>query len=302
MIYIIINSYNEPKATVKAVRAFLEQEISEKFKIIVSDPFLEVKTYLKKELKDKRVSFFLDPGQGKSFALLLILKKIYSKNKKDIIIFTDGDVYTGKNTLNEILKEFKQEKIGGITGRPVPINLPTNKYGYWAKLSYGAIHSVRMRLSQEKKFLQFSGYLMAIRNGIIKDFSLDVPEDCVIPYLIWKAGYRVSYAPKAEVYVKYPDNWNDWVKQRVRTIKAHENIPIFYPDMPRTKSFMNEIKEGLFFTLKYPKNMKESYWILQLYFARLYIYLKSFFEVKKKKAFDPMWRDYSEIQSAKPLD
>ena len=127
-------------------------------------------------------------------------------------------------------------------------------------------------------------------------------EDCIIPYLIWKKGYRIAYLPKAEVYVQYPSNWDDWLKQRVRTIKAHENLNKMVPDMPRTKSFLNEIKEGLFFTLTHPRNLKEIHWLLQLYFARLYIYYKSFKEAKTKKAFDPAWRDDSEIQSAKPLD
>jgi hypothetical protein len=103
------------------------------------------------------------------------------------------------------------------------------------------------------------------------------------------------------VYIKYPDNWKDWVNQRVRTIKAHENIPKIAPDMPRTKSFFNEIKFGLLFTLSYPKNLKELFWNFVLYFARVYIYIKAFNEIRKNKVYNPGWRDV-EINSTKPLD
>ena len=93
MINIIITSYKEPKSTERAVKAFLNQKTKEKFKIIVVDPFQEVEEYIKKHIKDKNVEFFLDPGEGKSYALNLLLEIIYSDNKEDIIIFTDGDVY-----------------------------------------------------------------------------------------------------------------------------------------------------------------------------------------------------------------
>ena len=64
MIDIIITSYNEPKSTLRAVNAFLNQNIEGDFRIIVCDPFPEVKTFFKENIKDKRVGFFLDPGEG----------------------------------------------------------------------------------------------------------------------------------------------------------------------------------------------------------------------------------------------
>lgn len=301
MISLIITSYNEPKATVRAVLSLLTQEIPKPFQIFVVDPFPAVGNYLKKKVKDKHVKFFLDSGEGKAHALNLLLEKIYSINTEDIIIFTDGDVFVSDATIEALLAPFADKKVGCVTGRPLTINPRTTKYGYWSKVLYDAIHRVRISLHQEKKFFQCSGYLFSIRNGLLKEIPLDVPEDAIIPYLIWKQSYMIAYAPAAEVYIKYPDNWRDWLNQRVRTIKAHENIPLFAPNMPRTKSFFNEIKEGLFFTLMQPKNLQEFWWTLELYGARIYIYIKSFIEMRGKKAFDPAWRDI-EILSTKPLD
>ena len=77
MIDIIITSYNEPKATLRAVNTFLNQEIKKDFRITVVDPFPEVEEFLKKNIKDKRFNFFLDPGEGKSYALNILFQELY---------------------------------------------------------------------------------------------------------------------------------------------------------------------------------------------------------------------------------
>jgi cellulose synthase/poly-beta-1,6-N-acetylglucosamine synthase-like glycosyltransferase len=302
MINIIITSYKEPKTTVQAVNALLNQKnLYEDFKIIVVDPFPEVKKFLKKNIKDKRVEFFLDPGEGKNYALNILLDEFYSKDTNDILIFTDGDVYVSDTAVSEMIKKFKDKKVGAVTGKPVSIDSRKTKFGFWSKVVYGGIHKVRVQLDKQKKFFQCSGYLFAIRNGLLSGLPLDVPEDAIIPYFIHKKGFRVAYAENAEVYVKYPDNWDDWINQRVRTIKAHENISKTYKDMPRTKSFFNEIRAGILYAIRQPKNAREFLWSLQLYFARLYIYYKSFRDMQNKIHFNPAWRE-EEVQSTKTLD
>ncbi|MBU3907285.1 MAG: glycosyltransferase family 2 protein [Nanoarchaeota archaeon] len=301
MITIIITSYKEPKSTVRAINAFLEQNFPKDSRIIVCDPFPEVEEYIKENVKDKRVHFFLDPGEGKAYALNLLFQENYSNNQKDIFILTDGDVYVSKNSLKEILNTLKDEKVGCITGRPITTNPRENKYGYWSKVLFDGVDNVRRKISDKGEFFQCSGYLFAIRNGLIKEFPIDVPEDCIIPYLIWKKDYQIKYVPNAEVYVQYPDNWKDWLNQRIRIIKAHENISKLYPEMPRTKSFFNEIKKGAFFALAYPKNLKEFFWTIELFFARLYIYFEAFKSIRKKQVFADGWRE-TEIESTKPLD
>jgi len=302
MIDIVIHSFNEPKATLRAVKAFLEQPIPAEFRIIVVDPFPEVKEFLKQNLKDKRIGFFLDPGEGKTYASNMLLGKIKSDNKDDVIIFSDGDVYPGNMAVSEIMERFKDPEIGCVTGRPITTDLRSMKYGYWSKLLYEGAHRVRKNLDKEKQFFQCSGYLFAIRKPLLQEIPPDVPEDAIIPFMAWKKGYKIAYADKAEVFVKYPDNWKDWLNQRVRTIKAHENIDKLYPDMPRTKSFWSEIKHGLLFSMFFPRSLKEFYWTLNLYYARLYIYYLSFKEARKKEeAYDPGWRE-TEIKSARPLD
>ncbi|MEK6848230.1 MAG: glycosyltransferase [Nanoarchaeota archaeon] len=301
MIDIIIASYKEPNSTIRAIKAFLAQNIPDKYRIIVVDPFKETESFIKKNIKSKLVHFFLDPGEGKSYALNLLFQEYGSQNKNDLFILTDGDVYVSEKAVSEIVQKFKDEKVGCVTGRPIPLDSRETKYGYWAHLLFDGIHNVRKKLSADGKFFECSGYLFAIRKGVIMDFPLETSEDSIIPYLFWKKGYQISYAENAGVYVKNPDNFKEWVIQKVRNIKAHENLNKIAPDLPRTKSFFNELKYGLFSILTYPRGFKEFLWTIQLYFARLYIYYKAFKELKQNQGYKDGWRE-TEIHSTKTLD
>ena len=301
MIDIIITSYNEPKATLRAVNTFLNQKTNKEIRIIVVDPFEEVEEFLKKNIKDKRFHFFLDPGEGKSYALNLLFQEYGSSNKKDLFILTDGDVYVSDNSIEEISNSFENDKIGCVTAKPVSLDSRKNKYGYWSHLLFDGIHKARKKFSKKRKFFECSGYLFAIRKSVIFDFPIGASEDAVLAYLFWKKGYLIKYLPDVNVYVKNPDNWKDWINQKSRNIKGHENLNKLFPEMPRTKSFFNEIKHGVFFIFHYPTTPREFYWTLQLYFARLYLYFYSFRDLSKKKAYKDGWRE-AEIESTKPLD
>ena len=299
MLDIIITSYNEPKATLRAVKAFLNQDIKEDFRIIVCDPFPEVLEFLKQNINDDRVIFFLDPGEGKSYALTLLFQEYGSNNNDDIFILTDGDVYVSNNCLEEIKKAFKDPEVGGVTGNPVSIDSRENKFGYWSHLLFAGGNKVRKKLSLKGKFFEFTGYLQAIRSGVILDCPEGTSDDAIIPYLFWKKGYKLKYLEKAEVYVKNPSNWKDWVNQKIRNIKAHENIDNITSDFPRMKTFSNEIKAGILFLFDYPQNPKEFLWTIQLYFARLYVYSRAFKEIRQNKKYDDAWRGEHEIKSTR---
>lgn len=301
MIDVIITSYNEPKATLRAVQTFLKQYNGNDLRVTVVDPFQEVEEFLKKNIKDKRFTFFLDPGEGKSYALNLLFQEYASQNKEDIFISTDGDVHVSDNTIEQIINTFKNSEIGAITAHPISINPKNTKYGYWSHLVFEGIHRARKKLSNQKKFLECSGYLFAIRKGVIFDFPLETSEDSIIPYLFWKKGYKIKYLPQVEVYVKNPTTWKDWLTQKIRNIKGHENLNKIAPHMPRTKSLFNEIKHGWYFLFTYPKNSKQLSWTLQLYMARLYLYYKAFKEIKKKKTYDDGWRE-QETKTTRTLD
>ncbi len=278
MISIIINSFKEPKTIGMAIEAIIHQDIEENYELIISTPDDETikiaKIYQK---RNKQIKIFKDPGKGKSYAINLLLPTL----KGDILIFTDGDVYVSENAINQVVKEFEDKNIGCVTGRPVPIETKNTQYGFWAHFLFDAAHNLRKKLSENDKFLECSGYLEAFRNGVIKEFPIDVGEDTIIPHMFWDKGYKIGYAQHALVFVKNADNWNDWVKQKTRTTKSHEIIKrhIDHKKFPRMKTFFNESK-GFHYLFTYPKSLQEYYWTGTLILARFYMWAKVFYETK----------------------
>jgi len=285
-ISIVVTSFKEPNLDL-AIKSILNQKINYNYEIIVVAPDKEAELLVRDYSKKYNIKYFKDPGKGKSYALNLLLGKI----KGNLIILTDGDVIVGYNSINEIIDAFKNPLIGIATGRVISSNKKTNKLGYWSHLLADAgAHRIRKKLFLQNKFLECSGYLFAFRNGIIKQFPLDVAEDTIIPYMFYIKNYKIGYAEKAIVYVKNPDNVKDWIKQRKRTAKAHETLTKYYPNFPRVKSFLNEIKFGVFAALGYPMNAREMYWTVQLFFVRAYMWFLTLAESKLlKKQYQDAW-------------
>jgi len=299
MISIVITSYKEPNTIGKAIESFISQNIKEEYELIVSAPDKETLDVVKKYQKRyKQIKIFKDPGKGKSYALNLLLPKL----KGRIIILSDGDVFVSKNSVNELLKFFENPDVGVVTGRPVSLNSKNNVFGYWSHLLCDAgAHLARLKRARKNQFLECSGYLWAFRNKIIKNFPTDIAEDTIVPILFWQRGYKIAYAPKAEVYVKFPTNLHDFVEQKKRTAKSHESLQK-YPQLknvPRMKTFKNEILEG-WSAFSYPKNIKELIWTLLLFPLRFYIWLLTFYHIKiKKMHYSDGWK---RVESTKDIN
>ena len=287
MITVILTAYKEPNTIGKAIRAFLPQ-ISKKDEILVACPDEETKkVILSYSKKHKQVKYVKDPGQGKPVALNIL----FNIAKGDFWILSDGDVFVGENAVKEILKLFSNLQIGAVSGRPVSLNSRNTILGYWSHLlsDIGA-HETRMNLVKEDKFLVCSGYLYAIRKGIVKKCPEDaLSDDAVISHLIWSKGYRIGYAPHAQVYIKYPTTFEDWLKQKKRSGGGYLQIKNYVKNTPTMRSFSKEAM-GFFRIWKYPKNLKEIFWTFALLFARLYLWALIFLNLKlRKRTFKQIW-------------
>src|SRR4030042_2659987 len=272
---IIISSFKEPSLN-KAIEKAITQKVDFKYEVLVVAPDKDAEESVKHYKKTfKTINFLKDPGKGKSFGLNLVFKKL----KSDIWVFTDGDVYFDENVLSNIISSFEDKKVGCVCGRIIPINSKNTLLGYWAHLLADAgAHRIRKKLSDKGKFLECSGYLFAFRKGLIKEIPLNVAEDSYIPYIIFRKGYTIKYSPDSIVYVKNPTTIKDFIKQRIRTAKAHTSLTDYFKDFPKMKSFKNEIKEGTFNALQYPKTLKEFSWTLLLFLTRFYIWMKVFYD------------------------
>lgn len=286
---LVITAFKEPKIS-EAIESALGQKTKYPYEIIISAPDKETINIAKKYAKNnKNLKIFNDPGKGKSYALNLIFERVDT----DILILTDGDVVISENSVEEIVNLFYDSEIGCLTGRPIPAENKTTKYGYWANFLFEAAHRLRKQEFEKNLFLECSGYLFAFRKKIINKIPLDVAEDSIIPYYFWEKGYRIGYAENATVKVKNVNNWNDWLKQKIRTSKAHETLDKYADTRTtkRVKSFWNEAGKGISLIFSYPKKPKEFWWTLELAIARFYMWMRVFYDIKLKgKHYGDAWQ------------
>ncbi|HIP73563.1 MAG TPA: hypothetical protein EYH05_19470 [Anaerolineae bacterium] len=237
-------------------------------------------------------------------------------------------MYVGEDALAALLAPFADGQTGAVTGQPVSLSPRDTKLGYWSRLLVGAAHQTRLARDEAGEFLLCSGYLFAIRKHLltakrgetargkeitraessprrpaptpppirntqyaIRPLPEDaLAEDAVISHLIAQQEYRIRYAPKAKVYVKYPDSYGDWLRQKVRSTGGYaqeyvQNSPY------RMRSAKLEARHGTVFALTFVQSPRELWWTLLLFLARLHLWLLVFWQVKvRKRPLPELWQ------------
>jgi len=293
MISVIITSFKEPETIGRCLSSIAKRKysgISFPFEIIQVSPDTLTLKQGKKEaqklkLSKKQYIQIKDPKKGKPYALKMAIKKA----KGDIIIFTDGDTFFDHNAVNELVKPFEIESVGGVSGRPVSSDEKDSQYGYWGHLLSDSANDRRSKtmvkvegesyfLSKER-FFPMSGYIMAIRKTDLKIPRNVLSDDAYISYSIRNMGMDIAYAPDAICYVKYPSNFKDYLKQKTRSLGGFtqlKNFGVFKRDR-QSRSFLIELGYTLF-VLKYAKNARDLYWSLLLFPVRLITWIVIFWE------------------------
>lgn len=284
MITIGITSYKEPKTIGRAIEAIESQGIKD-YEIIICAPDKETLSAADKYRKNNnKIRLLMDKGNGKPAALNLLVEKA----RGDILFLTDGDVYVGKKAIQYMLDILKDEKVGAVTGRPISINNKNNKFGFWAYMLSNIAHQRRLYAQNKGKRFFCSGYLFAIKKKIMPSLPENLlSEDGYISHKVYQNGFKIRYSPKSEVYVKYPDNFSDWIKQKKRSAGGYNQIKdILGIEM---RSFRTE-SSGLFGFFKFASNFKELYWLIQLFIARIYLWIVIYRDIDmKKKSQKEVW-------------
>ena len=285
MISIIITAYKEEKTVGKAIESILQNKILRSYEILVLAPDQKtLKVVEEYSKKYKEVKAIKDNGEGKPSALNLAFKIA----KGDILILTDGDVYISRDSLAKLLEHFGNKKIGAVSGRPISLNSKRNKLGFWSHLLTDIADKRRKKAIEINKRFYCSGYLFAMRRGIVDKIpKATLSDDGLISFLIHSKGYKINYEPEAKVYVKFPANLKDWIKQKRRSAGGYNQIKLW--TKKEMRSFSKE-SSGIFQVLKYPKTLKEFCWTFELIFIRLYLWFIIFKDINlKKKDFKKIW-------------
>ncbi len=278
---VIITSFKEPKTIGKAALAILPQ-LSKRDELIVIAPDKETLNVAKGV--SKKIKIIKDIGNGKPAAMNLATKKASG----EILVWTDGDVFISNNSIKELILHFQNDKIGAVTGRPVSIDSKNNKFGFWGHVLAETAHEQRTRQNKQGKFLFCSGYLFAVRKRLMPEIPEELlSEDGYISYLVHKGGYKITYAPKAQTYIHYPKNFKDWIKQKKRSVGGYnQNYNLLNV---KIRSF-NQESSNFWRLFRYVKNLKYLLWMLELFVARIYLWILIYWDLNiKKKKREEIW-------------
>lgn len=215
---VIVPVFNEEKNIYKLTNKILSQINDEDELIIVSSGSTD-KT-------DKIVSEFLKKNRN-----LKLLKQVSREGKISAIkyglikstntkvLLLDGDVDISKDYINRI--KAHDDNIC-FTGKVVSVdgmNLLLNKINY---ISASAWNFLREKILKNGKFLYPSGYTMVLPRRFL-EFANDqilntiVNDDAMIAIVLYKYNVKFVYNPQVRVLVKFPDNFSDFYKQKIRT-------------------------------------------------------------------------------------
>ncbi len=289
MLSILITTFREAGTIGKAIESF-QHQLKKDDELLVAAPDDEtLKVIEGYALKDKRVLPVKDSGKGKPAALNLL----FSMARGDFLVLSDGDVYIDKFAINQLIQPFKDKSVGAVTGRPVSISPRRTLLGYWSHLltDVGA-HQTRLVAAQNNEFLVCSGYLYAVRKGIIHPLPEDaLSDDAVISTQIWLDGWKIAYAPKALVYVRYPSTFNDWLIQKIRSAGGYTQLRKYFRNPPMMRSFSREIIGGAINVWRYPTSFREVIYTFFLFPTRLYLWFRIYKDIViKKSSLQQVWQ------------
>jgi cellulose synthase/poly-beta-1,6-N-acetylglucosamine synthase-like glycosyltransferase len=288
---ILVTAYKEPQTLLAALHSILSQ-IDQHTEILVicpDDATAQAAASLSADIRVLR-----DSGMGKPAALNQGLQAANG----EIIVMTDGDIYIESGAIPALLVPFADPQVGAVTGRPVSVSPRSTMLGYWSHLLTDAgAHEERLERSHRGQFFVCSGYLYAIRAGLIAHIPEDaLAEDAVISHRIAERGFKVRYVPDAQVQVKYPTTYGDWLKQKIRSAGGYIQ-PVIARSPLRMRSFKHEAFSGALRALRYPRNLTEFLWTMTLFAARLHLWLLILWRVRVQR--QPLTRLWQRVESTK---
>jgi cellulose synthase/poly-beta-1,6-N-acetylglucosamine synthase-like glycosyltransferase len=214
---IILPAYNEGEYIRDSLETILQIDYPrKKLEIIVVDDGSTDNTYeIAKEFESENVRVLTKKNGGKGSALNFGIKQA----KGELIATMDADSYLTKNTLQELLPFFNEDKVMAVTPA-VKIKSDGSPLKELQRVEYLMILFSRKLLSLIDSVPVTPGPFSLFRAKVFKEVGLfdehNLVEDQEIALRIQSHNYKIRSSMTADVYTEPPGNIPDLLKQRVR--------------------------------------------------------------------------------------
>ncbi len=276
-----ITAYAEEKSIAAALNSVLKQLSPNEAEVIVvaggEDKTLDI---VYRYAEQNPIVQVVEEGkrEGKAKAINKILERAHG----EVVVLTDGDVVVEDGAIKRLLAPFSDERVGGACGRVVPINDRSSQFGFWAHFLCEEAHRQRVEASEKGFLKHLTGYLCAVRRGVVEHVPEDaLAEDAFLGELVYRRGFANAYVPDARVFVKFPENYRDFLRQKIRTRAGMLQVPRSAQD---SLSLLRvETLEGLLRGVRFCESLRELTYFLKLCVYWRLSWLIAFYELRVRR-------------------
>ena len=218
LVSVVVPAYNEGRTLTACVRSILASDHSNVEVVVVDDGSTDDTSVIMAGLaaEDPRLTAIGQDNAGKGAALNAGI----SASRGSVLMFVDADGIFTPSTVCEMLRALEDPRVGAVCGDDRAVNLDRTLTRTLAVLSHIGTGLVRRALSLARCLPIVSGNIGAFPRHVIDRVGgfneTTVGEDLELTWRVAKAGYRVTFAPRALVYAEVPSRLPDLWRQRVR--------------------------------------------------------------------------------------
>jgi cellulose synthase/poly-beta-1,6-N-acetylglucosamine synthase-like glycosyltransferase len=221
---ILVPAHNEGSAIRRTIESLLDNTYPNKEIIVIDDhstdgTFQQAYPFYKSG-KIKLVKRSEGSGNSKSGAINFGV--VFASG--DIILVMDGDTLLERNALSEVIKYMTVHDIIAISGNVRILsgdnevtNILTKCQSYEYLIAFELGRRIRLIMGI---LVIIPGSFGAFRKGTIGKVGLfdkdTLTEDFDLGIKIFKTKGRVEFIPQAVAQTYCPNNWKDWIRQRMR--------------------------------------------------------------------------------------
>jgi cellulose synthase/poly-beta-1,6-N-acetylglucosamine synthase-like glycosyltransferase len=136
----------------------------------------------------------------------------------DLLVFTDADSLLERDTLSQLVANFADDHVGGVSGNEVSKARGDDRAVARGEGLYWRYEQWIKRLEDRAGcVVSATGRLYAIRRGLFRPSTVTAgTDDFVISTGVVRAGYRLAFDPHARVVVDVPSEAGSEMRRRIR--------------------------------------------------------------------------------------